>query len=277
MNLRPSEMKNPQGMFDFDGESYAELERSYAVKVGGKWGIVDEKGEENVDFRYDNAYMIDDFAIEQHDLTVHAVVQDGGTWKFLDEKWEEHKSVQFEQWLGVHGEVALVIKDGKVWQLDLKTFDTQANLYFGDYDEFQVVKSEDDMYGVVGKNGSIIMPFKYHWISLEDENPDDVFFIAEQTGLGGIFDVAGKNVLPMEYEDLLFLETKNDKKYFSVGKEGKSALAFWDVQTKQLNFLTKHIYKLVTYHYGDKKFSAETMDGVFHTLDDDGKLIEDEK
>lgn len=275
MNLPPSEMKNPEGMFDFDGDSYAELNRSYAVKRAGKWGIVNQKNETKVDFRYDNAYMIDDFSIEQYGLTVHAVVKDGGTWKFLDEKWNESKSLQFDNWIGVHGEVALVMKEGKIQEVDLKTFDFVGKLYFGEYDESLVVKNEDGLSGVVSKNGEIIMPFEFTWIALEEE--DVYFYVAEKNGKGGIYDKTGKVLVGHEYEGLTFLERKNEKDYFEVGLVGKVALAYWDKETNKMVLLTERVYRQVTYHFGDRMFSAETADGVFHTLDDNGKMIEEQK
>lgn len=275
MNLPPSEIKNPKQMFDFDGASFAELERAYAVKRGGKWGIVNEKNDQLVACKYDNAYMIDDFAIEQHGLKTHAVVKDGGTWKFLSEKWQELKSVQFDEWIGVHGEVALVIKEGKVWQLDLKSFEMQTNLYFADYADYEVIHNEDGMLGFVGKDGTLIMKFEYIWLALELEDTDDVFIIAEKNGKGGLYDVKGNNVVPHQYEGILFLEKKNGKIYLSVGNEGESALAYWDKEKAKLIILSDRIYKLVTFNFKDKSFSAETMDGVFHKLDDNGKMIEE--
>ncbi|MBD3637875.1 MAG: WG repeat-containing protein [Crocinitomicaceae bacterium] len=275
MNLPPSEIKNPQGMFDFDGAAYAELERSYAVKRGGKWGVVNEKNEVNVPFKYDNAYMIDDFAIEQHDLEVHAVVQDGENWKFMGEKWKEIKSVQFDEWLGVHGNVALVKKGDKVAQLDLKTFKMTNDLYFGEYDDFQIIKTEDATSGVVAKNGDIILPFEFSWIAIEGDD-DDEFFVAEKGGKDGIYSLDGKNLVPHMYEGLIFLEKKSDKNYFSVGRAGEAALAYWDTETNKMVLLTRKMYKNVSYHFGDKKFTAETFDGVYHVLDDEGRLMMDE-
>jgi hypothetical protein len=274
MNLPPSEMKNPQQMFDFDGESYAELERAYAVKRGGKWGIVNEENDELADFRYDNAYMVDDFAIEQHELEVHAVVKDGGTWKFLDSKWKEHKSAQFDTWIGVHGNVALVVQGGKVVELDLKSFEIVNELYFADYDDFQIVQSEDEIYGVVGKKGDILMPFEFKWIAQEGDDEEE-FFVAEKGEKDGIYSLEGKNLVAHEYDDLVFLEKKNGKNYFSVGKVGEAALAYWDAETNKMVLLTKKMYLNISYHYGDKKFTCATLDGVYHNLDDEGKMVQD--
>ena len=275
--LPPSEIKHPHGMFEIeDGVAYAILERSFAVKKGGKWGIVDEKNDTQVDFKYDNAYMIDDFAIEQHGLSVHAVVKDGGTWRFLNEKWQEHKSAQFDRWLGTHGEVALIVKGGKVWQIDLKSFEEAANLYFGDYQDIEIVKSEDEVSGVVGKNGDILLKFEYNWIALEGDEGDE-FLVADKNGKDGVYGLDGKNLVPHNYEDLVFLEKKNDKNYFSVGKEGEAALAYWDRSTNKMILLTDRVYKNVSYHFGDKKFTAETMDGIYHVMDDEGKIVEDEE
>lgn len=274
MNVPPSIMKNPDGMFDFDGPSFAELNRSYAVQRGGKWGVINQKNETNVECRYDNAYMIDDFAIEQHGLSVHAVVQDGGTWRFLNEKWEEHKTAQFEKWVGVHGEVAFVIKEGKVWQLDLKTFDTQANLYFGEYDEYQIVKSEDGKTGVVSKQGEMLMPFDFDWVVEEGED-DNPFLVAAKGGKDGIYDLNGKNLVPHNYEGLMYLETKNKVKYFSVGAEGEAALASWSEDSGKMVILSERIYQQVSFQHSDGTFTAETEDGEFHLLNDQGKLTKE--
>lgn len=273
MNLPPSEMKNPKGMFDFDGDSYAELKRGYAVKRNGKWGIVDEKNKTLVPFDYDNAYMIDDFAIEQHGLKAHAIVQAGGEWKVLDEKWSAFKTVKFDKWLGVHGDVALVLKGEKVEQMDLKTFDTQSNLYFGEYDEENVVKTEDGKAGVVGKNGDIKMPFDFEWISMEKEG--EVFYIAEKNGKDGIYNEQGKLLVAHDYEGLVSLGTIGEKHYFQIGHAGKAALGFWDKSTNKLVSLTEGKYKSVNYNAAKKAFSAHTKDDTYIHLDHAGNVVEE--
>jgi hypothetical protein len=274
MNLPPSDMKNPQGMFDFDGDSYAELKRGYAVMRGGKWGVVSEKNEVLVPFDYENAYMIDDFAIEQYNLTVHAIVKNGGTWKFLNEKWEEHKAVQFDKWLGVHGDVALVSKGGKVEQMDLKTFETNSNLYFGEYDDENVIKNEDGTSGVVDKTGNIIMPFEYAWISMEEEG--EIFYIAERKGKDGIYSEDGKMVVSHDYEGLVSLVTIGEKHYFQIGHEGKAALGWWDKSSNKLISLTEGKYRSVNYKAAKKVFSAHTMDDEYIHLDHAGNVMEEE-
>jgi hypothetical protein len=273
MNLPPSEMKNPMGMFDFDGDSYAELKRGYAVKRGAVWGIVDEKNKELTGFSYDNAYMIDDFAIEQHDLTAHAVVKKGVSWSFLNEKWEEHKSVQFDEWLGVHGEVALVLKGGKVLQLDLKTFETQTNLYFGEYEEELVIKTEDDKAGVVGKMGDILMPFDFEWISMEKEG--EIFFIAEKDGKDGIYGEDGKLLVAHDYEGLVSLGTIGEKHYFQIGHAGNAGLGYWDKSSNKLITLSEAKYRSVNYNPAKQAFSAHTMDDKYIHLDHAGNVMED--
>ena len=276
LHIPPVEMKNPTGMFEIeDGIAYGILERSFAVKRNGKWGVIDHENNVQVPFKYDNAYMIDDFAIEQHGLSVHAVVKEGANWKFLNEKWDEHKSIQFDTWLGTHGAVGLVIKGGKVWQIDLKSFEDAANLYFGEYQDHEIVKSEDGVSGVVGKTGDILIPFEYKWIAQEGDDGDE-FFVADKGSKDGIYSLDGKNLVPHNYEDLIFLEKKNDKNYFSIGKPGQAALAYWDKTTNKMIILSDRIYKNVSYDYSDKHFTCETMDGVYHNLNDEGKMIEDE-
>lgn len=276
LHIPPTKIKHPRGMFEIeDGIAFGVLERSFAIERNGKWGVIDHENNVQVKCKYDNAYMIDDFAIEQHNLSVHAVVRDGDSWKFLNNKWEEHKSVQFDAWLGTHGAVALVIKGDKVWQIDLKSFEDAANLYFGEYQEFDIVKSEDGQSGVVGKNGDIIIPFSYDWIALEGDDEDE-FFVATKGEKDGIYSLEGKKLVPHNYEDLVFLEKKNEKNYFSVGNSGEAGLAYWDEETNKMVILSDRIYKNVSYHFGDKKFTCETEDGVYHILNDDGKIVEDE-
>lgn len=273
MNLPPSEMKNPKGMFDFDGASYAELKRGYAVKRNGKWGIVDEKNKTLVPFEYENAYMVDDFSIEQHGLTAHAFVKSGGTWKILNEKWAEHKSVQFDTWLGVHGDVALVIQGGKVLEMDLKTFDTHSNLYFGEYDDEHVIETEDGTAGVVSKKGEIILPFEFSWVSMEEEG--EVFYIAEKNGKDGIYTEDGKLVVSHDYEGLVSLGTIGEKHYFQIGHAGKAALGWWDKSSNKLVSLTEGKYKSVNYNSAKQSFSAHTMDNEYIHLDHAGNVVEE--
>ncbi|UKN02570.1 hypothetical protein K6119_03445 [Paracrocinitomix mangrovi] len=272
MNLPPSIVKNAPAMFSFDGKSYADLNRNYAVQRDGKWGVVNQKNETQVPFKYDNAYMIDKFSIEQHSLTVRVVVKEGANWHFLDEKGKVSKTVQFDEWVGTQGDVAFVIKGGKVEQLSLTNFGTQSNLFFGEYDDYKIVTNDDRKVGVVGKNGDIIMPFEFDVIFVEGKNYD--FFMAEKKGKDGIYALDGKNLVPHNYEGLMYLTTKNEKDYFTVGRRGEAALAYWDRATNKMTILSERKYLDVSYDFKTKNFKAKLDDGKYHQLDDNGKLLE---
>ncbi|MEX1003575.1 MAG: WG repeat-containing protein [Crocinitomicaceae bacterium] len=271
-----SHFKHPARTLGIDakmGQAKTDLKKDFSVKRNGKWGIVTSDNTIKVPFKYENAYVIDPFSVTEYSLSVKAVVKDGDAWSFLNEKYNEHKRVQFDEWVGVHGEFAFVIKNGKVEQLSLKTFETQSNLYFGEYDEYKKVVSEDGLVGVVEKDGNIILPFEFDWLIIEDAE-ELGFILAIKDGKDGLYSLQGNPLVPHNYEHLIILWQLYEKQFFSMGVEGEAALVSWEFGTDKLEVLTDRKYKKIDYSTSDKLFFGELENGEKVWFDETGRIVE---
>jgi len=275
MHLAPSNIKNPKGTFNLDGNVYADLNKGFAVEHVGKHGIVDNEGEELVDFKYDNAYVFDAYEVERHGLSLIAVAKEGTSWRFFDAKYKIEQTFLFDKWLSIHGEDALVIKEDRVWQLSLKTYEWSAKMHFGEWEDYSVIKTDDGMQGVVGKNGDIIMPFEYDWISIEVDAGTEHFCIAEKGGQDGIYSIDGKLLVEHRYHGLMHF-TNQDKHYFTTGEEDEMLIVHWDKETNKLiplnkdKFVSVHAYSAAK---GTEIGTGITVEGEKVIIHSDGRLV----
>lgn len=273
MALPMSPLRNPEKIFEFNGQSLAELERGYAYEKGGKYGISDNTGKEMLAFSYDDAYAFAPKEVRRHGLEVIAVAKQGTAWKFFNEKYKEVKSVEFDSWIGLMGEEALVVKDGKMHALNLKTFEFERSPFFNDWDQNTSVETDNGHEGLVSPQGDIILGFDNDQVHVAYEDTDHPFVIVAKNGKDGIHDINGKQLVAHNYETLYEL-CNNGKHYFAMGKlNEKLCLAYWDESTNKIVSITKPIYTSINcYGKVENGFSATTLDGDTVELDTEGKV-----
>ena len=275
MSLPMAPLRNPDKIFEFNGPSLGELDRGFAYEKGGKYGISDNTGKEMLAFSYDDAYAFAPKEVRRHSLEVIAVAKQGTTWKFFNEKYKEAKSVEFDSWIGLVGEEALVIKGGKMMALNLKTFEFERDPYFSEWENNTSVETDNGHEGLVSPQGEIILGFDNDEVHVAYEGTDQAFVIVEKNGRDGIHDMNGKQLVAHNYETLYEL-CNNGKHYFAMGKlNEKLALAYWDVETNKIVSVTKPIYTSINcYGKVETGFSATTIDGDAVDLSPDGKVME---
>lgn len=275
MDFPMSPLRNADKIFEFNGQSLGELERGYAFDKGGKYGIIDNLGKEMLAFNYDDAYAFAPKEVRRHALEVIAVAKQGTTWKFFNEKYKETKSVEFDSWIGLRGEEALVIKGGTMKALNLKTFEFERDPYFSDWDQNTSVETDNGHEGLVSPQGEIILGFDNDEVHVAYEDTDKPFVIVQKNGKDGIHSIDGKQLVAHNYETLYEL-CNNGKHYFAMGKlNEKLALAYWDEATNKIVSVTKPIYTSINcYGKMENGFSATTLDGEAVNLSTEGKVIE---
>lgn len=234
--------KYPKKNFKIERQSAnGSLERGFAVEKYGKYGIINGENKELLEFKYDDAYVFSQYDINLYKWGFIALVKEGSSWKFLNAKYKEYKTVEFDKWLVNQGEHGLVLKGGKVYQLDLKTFEFSQRFEFYNDANVSVITNDDGKTGVFGEGGKIILPFDFEIVTLYETGDNTPFIVATKEGKDGIYSIDGENIVPHKYTRLVHL-ISGDKEYFEVGKGNMVALAYWNREKNTIAIVTDYIF-----------------------------------
>ncbi|MCH2233303.1 MAG: WG repeat-containing protein [Crocinitomicaceae bacterium] len=241
------EYKNPKYNFTINKDiSNADLNRSFSVKRGGKWGVIDAQGKEIMPFIHDDAYMFKQYDINLHQLPFIGIVKLNGKWKFINKKYKDYKEVEIDNWICIYGNIGIVQKGAELFALDLKTFETSKKFGFADGEKIAPIKSDNGMFGLIDENGKILMPFEYEIITLDHREDGTEYLIATKNGKDGIYDETGKMLVPHKYRHLIQIASA-DKEYFEISNGKLVALGYWDTEKHKIIILTDYIYEYLTF------------------------------
>ena len=132
----------------------------------------------------------------------YAVVRkEGGKWGYIDPTGNEVISAEYDWAFSFHNGLASVRKDDKNLFIDKtgKLAFENGGLGFDKSYNVTGISDEHGKWGALDRNGNIIIPMQYYYLSINGE--DGLIWVAEETDSGwatGWFDVFGNVVVPVE-------------------------------------------------------------------------------
>ena len=177
----------------------------------GKWGYLDEKGEEAISAKYDAV------TIFQEGL---AFVQKGDRIMLIDKKGETIKSFSSEKYElagSLYNEgYCPMMKGDKVVFLDKKGEESSdfsnskmERGYCYGVNDGKTIYTDGDEFGIVDKSGEIVLRAKYE--NLAYASPDR--YIAEDSdGKWGVITAEGEEIIPFDYASIVQMST--DKSHY---------------------------------------------------------------
>ncbi len=118
-------------------------------------------------------------------------------------------------------------------------------------DETYYIATRGTNYGVFNNKFEVILPFEYTKISNIKIGAMN-YLIADKEGMKGVFFGNGSPYVTVENSRLDFIETPDEKKYFIIGKDGKTG-----VKDMRHNYVVPMNYTNVTYDSTGKGFILE--------------------
>ncbi len=137
------------------------------------------------------------------------ILQKDNKYGVTDLNGKQILSVDYEQ-IRIPGNYIIAVKDGKQIIFDLagtqKDNLAYTNILKTENENYSVTVDKNDKYGVINKEGDILIENKYNYIQYLYDN---YFIVGGETGKSGIINEKGEEILPIKYEVIQKLD-KND-------------------------------------------------------------------
>jgi hypothetical protein len=211
------------------------------VRLGDKYGFIDENGIEITSIKYDEI---------QNFYEGLASVRVGDKWGFIDESCKEAIPLKYDGVGSFSDGLCFVRINNNEFFIDNKGIEAIKLTDFSTYYPFSegyatIIKSSDDFstikYGIIDKKGDIVFPCNFDYISYYEDGNFIISYnnTAEQfksTGIytrSGIIDVNGNIILQAEYLNI----GKHTNGYAIVSKivsKGITKFGFIDTRCKEI-------------------------------------------
>jgi hypothetical protein len=215
-------------MINFDGNAYFQDSAVFALGYGGKWGIMNNRGQIIVPFEYDYIHIERTYP---GDRLEYAGVEKNGKCAIVNEKGKLITGFDYDAFYGYYRNEMMMAENPK---LAMKLGDrvvfydpvTKKNLAKAPLQEFGV-ESKLVYYkmkmGAISQNGDIILPCEYDFAgstggqSFDNRNQP---LSVGKAGKFGVFQYGRGLILPMEYQaaaigyvdgNPLFVASQNNK------------------------------------------------------------------
>lgn len=137
------------------------------------------------------------------------ILQKDGRYGVTDLNGKQILSVDYEQ-IRIPGDYIIAIKDGKQVIFDLvgtqKENLAYTNILKTENENYNITVDKNDKYGVINKDGNILIGNKYNYIQYLYDN---YFIVGGETGKSGIVNDKGEEILPIKYEVIQKLDKNN--------------------------------------------------------------------
>ena len=137
------------------------------------------------------------------------ILQKDGGYGVTDLNGKQILSVDYEQ-IRIPGDYIIAIKDGKQVIFDLvgtqKENLAYTNILKTENENYNITVDKNDKYGVINKDGNILIGNKYNYIQYLYDN---YFIVGGETGKSGIINDKGEEILPIKYEVIQKLDKNN--------------------------------------------------------------------
>lgn len=199
-------------------EAAYEFSNGYAqVSKNGKWGNIDKEGNIVIPITYQDTNDYSDGLI---------LVKKNGKYGYINIKNEMVIEPQFKEAYSFQDGLAGVMKNGKWGYIDQKgelVISYKYSEIFSFENGVAVVQNKDFFYGAIDKNGKTVIPFKYAYLTYpqnglvgytyEDKGGYDIGYLSVKTGKKA-FEIIPTNNDPLQFrEGLVFLAPMSDPRY----------------------------------------------------------------
>ena len=215
----------------------------YAVYTGGKWGVINSKGETVIDPTYEETIIIPDHSKDVF-LCTYDVNYADGTYKtrVINKKAEE-------------------IITGYDTIQALENYDESNNLW---YEDDVLVVSKEGKYGLVDFNGKELLPCEYDKIETLKGVPNSI--LTKKGDLYGLVDNIGAFIAETNYKSIKPISDKNENGYIVVDSKDKAGVINYDK-----TIAIKPQYQDIKQLYGDGKYVVKE-DGKWQIVDTEGNV-----
>ena len=215
----------------------------YAVYTGGKWGVINSKGEIIIDPTYDETIIIPDHSKDVF-LCTYDVNYTDGTYKtrVINSKAEE-------------------IITGYDTVQALENYDESNNLW---YENDVLVVSKEGKYGLVDFNGKELLPCEYDAIEALKGVQNSI--LTKKGDLYGLVDNIGAAIAETNYESIRPISNKNEDGYIVTDAEGNVGIINYN-KTVAIEPQYEDIQPI----YGDGKYVVQE-DGQWQIVDTEGNV-----
>lgn len=137
------------------------------------------------------------------------ILQKDSRYGVTDLNGKQILSVDYEQ-IRIPGNYIIAIKDGKQVIFDLAGTQKEnlayTNILKTENENYNITVDKNDKYGVINKDGNILIENKYNYIQYLYDN---YFIVGGETGKSGIINDKGEEILPIKYEVIQKLDKNN--------------------------------------------------------------------
>lgn len=219
-----------------EGEDFIDYDFAF-VKKGGKWGVINRKGETVLPFEYDKpsyADYSDDLRHVSKNKKHGAVDLKAGKERI---KCEYDQKLQFieEQFTETITPI-LVVKNGKAGLINQFGEEIIPCVYDRGEWPFNLTEmgklrtNQNKKTGIIDRKGNVLVPFQYDYVD-HSMGYDTVLYDIRVKGKYGLYSVEKKKeVVPAVYDQAISFEDSNyaivskKKKYGVIDKEGKEVV-----------------------------------------------------
>jgi hypothetical protein len=181
-------------------ESYHQVDDGFIVKRGGKMGHVSEEGIVTIPLNYDYLY--------QPHLEDLFYAGNNGLYGVLDLSSEVIIPFEYElitrTWYGNQDENLIVAKNGKIGTITMENevaipFEYDGLSGWVEYSPEEHYAKKGEKYGMIKPNGEVLIPCVYDYIHYYTRRA----ILVKKDGLWGIIDCNGKQILQIEYQQII--------------------------------------------------------------------------
>lgn len=223
-------------------DQFEDVDRSYhdylPVKRGGRWGAIDKSKKQIIPFMYDEILMGDEglFPVERD-----------GRWGVVDTHNQIVADFDYDFIFGFNDDVAVVKKDDRYGYINTDgelVMQFNHSLRHGFYHGLaEVVVYDQDvngdemaLYGVTDKSGNLIVPPRYHGISIPYFDASKGISI-EINKKHGMLDRSGEPMIDVLYDEPFFFhqgraEVSKDGRGFYIDEQGRQIGGSWLIHEK---------------------------------------------
>ena len=137
------------------------------------------------------------------------ILQKDNKYGVTDLNGKQILSVDYEQ-IKIPGNYIIAIKDSKQIIYDLTGTPKEnlkyTNILDTENENYNITVDKNDKYGLINKNGDILIGNKYNYIQYLYDN---YFIVGGETGKSGIINEKGEEILPIKYEVIQKLNKDN--------------------------------------------------------------------
>lgn len=290
-----------------DFRQYGQFKDIIAVRKDDKWGMINSKGQQLLPHQYDNFEILSNefwLALKDHkygliDKNFHVILpaiydqislqaytsgdyntastnilaKINGKWGCIDLTGKKITDFKYDRIESMRYNLSMVMINHK-WGLINSSGSEIAPCI---YDGIQVSKlpliivEKDGLSGLISRSGKMIKATIFNHITVEMIRQKDVYMISSR-GKTGIIDIYGKEILPLLFERVQFVQSAFAEEIFIVGNSGNYGVCGTGGKII-IPLIYKHITVFDSVFELTKRHYLVSKNGKYGLLDDMGKQI----